>query len=575
MPFENLSIHEGEPIVLNDDALFEKIVGRRRGGFCYELNGLFAALLRALGFEVAMLSAQVANARGEFGPDFDHMTLMVTLATRWLADVGFGDSFLEPLLLDERREQVQGERAYRIDLDGARTSPIRLVGGKPQLNGIRSQQAANVQRSIHLQAVALWLLGGLLGLVTLAVLSQLLARQASVEAAEHPTLRALGMTRGQLWALGMMRATAMGVVAAALAGVVAVAASPFTPIGTARLAEPHPGVTLDWLVLLVGAAGTLVLVVAVAAWPLWRATAVAHVERAPGVAGAGRPSLLSRAVAGPALSPSMSAGVRMALEPGRGRTAVPVRSSLLAIVVAVASLVGALTFAGSLDHLLATPRLYGWNWDAHVTTNSGSLDAATIVKALAPDPRVQDMAMEDTPPLAIGKTEFDALALIQAKGWLEPVVLEGRSPRGAGEVALGTETMRKAHARVGSTVTMHITAIAPLPKPFRVVGRVVMAPRSDTSRLGSGAVMDYAGVERMIPPDVHPPPLSDVDLRLAPGVDRARALADIGRKLGKDYTVSTAQRPADLVNFGRVQNLPLMLRPPWSGCSAPPPWPRP
>jgi N-hydroxyarylamine O-acetyltransferase len=119
VPFENLSIHAGEPIVLNDDALFEKIVGRRRGGFCYELNGLFAALLRALGFEVAMLSAQVANARGEFGPDFDHMTLMVTLATRWLADVGFGDSFLEPLRLDERREQVQGKRAYRIDLDGA------------------------------------------------------------------------------------------------------------------------------------------------------------------------------------------------------------------------------------------------------------------------------------------------------------------------------------------------------------------------------------------------------------------------------------------------------------------------
>jgi hypothetical protein len=435
----------------------------------------------------------------------------------------------------------------------------RLAGGKPQINGIRSQQAANVQRSIHLQAAALWLLGGLLGLVTLAVLSQLLARQASVEAAEHPTLRALGMTRGQLWALGMMRATAMGVVAAALAGAVAVAASLFTPIGTARLAEPHPGVTLDWLVLLVGAAGTLVLVVAVAAWPLWRVTAVAHAERAPDVAGAERPSLLSRAAAGPALSPSMSAGVRMALEPGRGRTAVPVRSSLLAIVVAVAFLVGALTFAGSLDHLLATPRLYGWNWDAHVTTNGASQDADTIVKALAPDPRVQDMATEDTPPLAIGKTEFDALALTQAKGRLEPVVLEGRSPRGAGEVALGTETMRKAHARVGSTVTMHITAIAPLPKPFRVVGRVVMAPRSDTSRLGSGAVMDYAGVARMIPPDVHPPPPSDVDLRFAPGVDRARALADIGRKLGKDYTVSTAQRPADLVNFGRVQNLPLLL----------------
>lgn len=115
VPFENLSIHAGEPVVLEDDALFNKIVERRRGGFCYELNGLFAALLRELGFDVKMLSARVANAEGGFGPDFDHMALMVTLEQRWLADVGFGDSFLEPLLLDERGEQEeQGGRAYRI-----------------------------------------------------------------------------------------------------------------------------------------------------------------------------------------------------------------------------------------------------------------------------------------------------------------------------------------------------------------------------------------------------------------------------------------------------------------------------
>jgi len=93
VPFENLSIHAKEPIVLEDDALFAKIVERRRGGFCYEANGSFAALLRAMGFEVVMLAAGVTNRRGGFGPKFDHMTLMVTLAERWLADVGFGDSF--------------------------------------------------------------------------------------------------------------------------------------------------------------------------------------------------------------------------------------------------------------------------------------------------------------------------------------------------------------------------------------------------------------------------------------------------------------------------------------------------
>ena len=130
VPFENLSIHAGQPIVLEDAALFTKIVENKRGGFCYEANGLFAALLRALGFEVEMLSAQVANAAGEFGPDFDHMTLMVSLEQRWLVDVGFGDSFLEPLLLDERGEQVQGNRAYQIVSDGSHLVLKQRVDGE-------------------------------------------------------------------------------------------------------------------------------------------------------------------------------------------------------------------------------------------------------------------------------------------------------------------------------------------------------------------------------------------------------------------------------------------------------------
>ena len=118
VPFENLSIHANEPIVLDDDALFRKIVEQRRGGFCYEDNGLFAALLRALGFEVTMLSAEVAKDGGGFSHPFDHMALMVQLEKRWLVDVGFGDSFLEPLDIDFAGEQVQGDQRFRIIRDG-------------------------------------------------------------------------------------------------------------------------------------------------------------------------------------------------------------------------------------------------------------------------------------------------------------------------------------------------------------------------------------------------------------------------------------------------------------------------
>ncbi len=117
VPFENLDIHLGRPIVLDEKSLYEKIVRRRRGGFCYEANGLFAALLRELGFNVTLLSARVMDD-GSAGPEFDHLTLLVQLEERWLADVGFGDSFREPLRLDDPNAQLQNHGAYCFSRDG-------------------------------------------------------------------------------------------------------------------------------------------------------------------------------------------------------------------------------------------------------------------------------------------------------------------------------------------------------------------------------------------------------------------------------------------------------------------------
>ena len=118
VPFENLDIHYGRHIELSPNAFFRKIVQQNRGGFCYELNGLFAELLKSIGYSVTLLSARVAGADGVFGPDFDHMTLLIDLDERWIADVGFGDSFVEPLLLDKTEEQIQNGKRYRIVPDG-------------------------------------------------------------------------------------------------------------------------------------------------------------------------------------------------------------------------------------------------------------------------------------------------------------------------------------------------------------------------------------------------------------------------------------------------------------------------
>lgn len=117
VPFENLSIHYGQPIILRDTALYSKIVGRHRGGFCYELNGLFAWLLGQLGFKVTLLSAGVAEAGQSFSPEYDHLTLLVhdLDGADWLADVGFGDSFRRPLRFQADVEQDGGDgRIYRL-----------------------------------------------------------------------------------------------------------------------------------------------------------------------------------------------------------------------------------------------------------------------------------------------------------------------------------------------------------------------------------------------------------------------------------------------------------------------------
>jgi N-hydroxyarylamine O-acetyltransferase len=114
VPFENLSIHLGEPIVLDQAALVAKVVLMRRGGFCYELNGAFAGLLRALGFRVSLLSARVFGGGKQPGPPFDHMALRVDLAEPWLADVGFGRFARQPLRLSFRGDQHDPGGTFRV-----------------------------------------------------------------------------------------------------------------------------------------------------------------------------------------------------------------------------------------------------------------------------------------------------------------------------------------------------------------------------------------------------------------------------------------------------------------------------
>jgi N-hydroxyarylamine O-acetyltransferase len=110
----------GREIVLDPERFVEKVVRQRRGGFCYELNGAFATLLTAAGFHGTLLSARVANEEATASKESDHLTLRVDLEESWLADVGFGDNFLQPLRLITDIERPDPVGTFRFTQAGER-----------------------------------------------------------------------------------------------------------------------------------------------------------------------------------------------------------------------------------------------------------------------------------------------------------------------------------------------------------------------------------------------------------------------------------------------------------------------
>jgi N-hydroxyarylamine O-acetyltransferase len=147
VPFENLSVHLGEEIVLEEKRLLDKVVGARRGGFCYELNGAFGVLLAALGFDVALLAARVYGEEARLGIPYDHLALRVRTVDggEWLADVGFGAHSHRPLAIGARGEQEDPGGTFRVVEAGPDAAGVRgghasgeaadldvVMNGKPQ-----------------------------------------------------------------------------------------------------------------------------------------------------------------------------------------------------------------------------------------------------------------------------------------------------------------------------------------------------------------------------------------------------------------------------------------------------------
>ena len=345
-----------------------------------------------------------------------------------------------------------------------------LPGGQDaviQVGSDAESAAREAEQAIHVQAVALLVFAALTAFAALLVVGQGIARQVQLDAGERPTLVALGMTSGQLAAVAMARPVLVGAAGALLAVTLAVLASPLTPLGLARQAEIDPGWSVDAPVLAVGAVAVLVVVLAsagLAAWWLIRRGAAAAAGRAP----AARPSTLAERLARAGAPPSAVTGVRQALEPGRRGAAVPARTALAGVVVAVAAVTAALIFAASLDHLVRSPELQGWNWDVVVGNYHDEQDITSKGALLAGNPLVGGYSAIAAAPSAIrvDGIETGAVGVEPVRGATLPRVLRGREARSADELALGGVMLRRIGRRVGDSVEVRGTG-----EPRRMLDR--------------------------------------------------------------------------------------------------------
>ena len=433
----------------------------------------------------------------------------------------------------------------------------RLTHGKPLFTLRQDTQAANVVRSFHLQAVALWLMAGLTALVVLLVLSQTLARMTYLESGENPTLSSIGMTRSQLLGVALSRVALVAVGGAFLAVVIAALASPLFPTGTARVAEPYPGFHFAFTALGLGALAIVVIVAMLSAVPAWRAATLG--ARGGGVEGE-KPSHVAAAVARTGIPASGAAGVRMALEPGRGRTAVPVRTAIAGVTIGIAALTAALTFGSSLNHLLDTPRLYGVTWNVQAYANVEKSTRQTeqdLVSAVRGVPGVTSYGLGTVGlELTVNGQPADSVAVYNRQGGVEPPILQGRAPSKAAEIALGSKTLAELHKSVGDTVDVGVFGSGA--KPMKVVGVAVTPPVGDVGQFGKGGLIDYRSTQYLVP---GAPAADTLLVRTAPGVDPQAVGAAIARRYPdhNDIEISLPTQPTDLVNFGRVQNFPLYL----------------
>ena len=412
----------------------------------------------------------------------------------------------------------------------------------------REGRASTFASAVRPYVDSLRLFAAVAALAALFVVGQAVARLVGADAADGEILDALGATRRQRAVISTPRAVTAVVVGAILAGVLCVAASPLFPLGAARAAEPSPGVRVDVAVLAGGIVAIVAVLVGLAAFVAWR------LARASGFAGVTeerwRPSRVTERLAAMGASASAVAGVRAALQRDRTPGGASLPTTVFGLVVAIATIVAALTFGSTLDRMVTTPARYGWSWDALVDTyDSGT--TPKLVSAVAHDRDLSAVTVGRRGNVTLEGHVLPAFGFSTRRGAALPVATEGRFPSAPDEVALGAQTLRDLGTSVGDTIEAR--SAGGEVRRLHVVGRTLLPSLSlnGTFGIGEGVALTGRGLLRL---DAGADP-SFFLVDLEPGV----RIATINRRYGATASALGPQRPGDVRSYSRVRATPVIL----------------
>ena len=448
---------------------------------------------------------------------------------------------------------------------------------------VTSVVEGQVDRTVKPEAIALGAFGAIAMLAALLIAMQVIGRQLQAGSDDLEVLRALGASRTVVMADGLLGVLGSVLLGSLLAVGVAIGLSPLSPIGPVRPVDPSAGTAIDSSVL---GFGLLVLIGAIGAGAAALAYRSSSRLRQQGTTRATLGSSFARLVASSGAAAPAVAGVRFAVEPGRGRTAVPVRSALFGTVLAMVIVVATLTFGSGLNTLVSHPALYGWNWNY-------ALASSYIVPPQARSLLADDRFVAAWSGVSFANAQIDGqivpILLASPNAKVTPPVLSGHSLEANNQIVLGAATLAQLHKSVGDTViasygTPKDAPVYVPPTPLLIVGTATLpaigATQTRHTSMGTGAIVSVdiepPAFKEFIPsPD---PPLNGPNMifvRLRAGAPPAEALAtlhriaDVANKAfaavpnsaaaGASVEVLPVQYPAEIENYRTIGSTPVLL----------------